>query len=76
MLVHLDFFDQITVGEVKGDVAFRHGDAVHLDQLLHLRLKLFRQHGLLLLLAQQLVTLDLGLLVLFYRFPSLTRLNA
>ena len=76
MLVDLDFFDQIAVGEVKGDVTFRHGDAVHLNQLLHLCLKLFRQHGLLLLFAQQLVALDLRFLVLFYRFPGLTRLNA
>ena len=51
-------------------------DAVHLDQLLHLRLVFFGQRGLLLLLAQLLIALKLRLFILFHRLSGLTGLNA
>ncbi len=61
-LVDHDFFDQIIIGEVKADIAPGDRNAVHLDQLLHLGFILFRQHRLLLLLAELLIALQLSFL--------------
>lgn len=75
-LIHQDFFDQVAIGEVKTDIAFRQNDAIHLDQLLHLRLVFFGQRGLLLLLVQLLIALKLRLFILFHRLSGLAGLNA
>ncbi len=71
-----DFFDQIIIGKVK-PISPRATVMRFISiSCFTWALYSFRQHRLLLLLAKLFITLQLGFLFFFHRFPGLTGLNA